>query len=388
MNPFLSWLIFLAVAGAAYYVYAKPTLPWDAKRQVEQVIVTKGGAIHLVEEKAEKERKKKKKTEKTPKPQPVPQPKIVPSSDGDSENDVEEEDQKEAIKRLHALKSGISLEPTRGRKSATQKQNLAAPANTSRASSTGADADIDEKESSKRASSSDPTTGPAGAQCHTLNPAPPEKKAKTTSVTPEPGAQSKKNKKKKEKAKQAREEELHELNLARERHRAAQKAEESSRQKNTPPPPVQSAWTAKSSSPAPKPTSGGADADLLDTSDNPAPASGSDRSEEEAQTHSSYLDQSQWEEIPSHVREENEWSTVSSKKSKDRSKLKQSATSESEVPAKEAGKAPTRPVVSASTPAMIRGKSSNGFEALSDDAATTRSSDWAEVDGWEVHPSS
>lgn len=450
MNPFVSWLIFIAIAGAAYYVYAKPPLPWEAKRPGDQVIVTKGSAINLGEEKTEKKKKKKaekpakvektekpvkaEKTEKPvkaekvekpvkeekpkpakaekPKPQPAPQPKVVLSSDNDSDNDVEEEDPKEAIRRLHALKSGISLERTestgsqsnkaRGRK-AGSKQNLAAPSGTSRASSTGADADIDEKESSRYPSSSDPSdmleAPQPGARVLNITPStqpPREKKTKPQSTTPEPGTQSKKNQKKKEKAKQAREEELAALAAAREQHRAAQKAEEAARQKRSPAPAssqTDSAWTTVNgkggASVAPKATSGAAVADFLDTFNTPAPAS--DRSDEDPQTRSSYLDQSQWEEIPSHVREENEWATVPSKKTKERSKPKQSAASESDAPASKSEpekKTRARPTVTASTSALVRGKSTNGFEALSDDAGTQRSSDWDQVDGWEVHPSS
>lgn len=439
MNPFVSWLIFIAIAGAAYYVYAKPQLPWEAKRPGNQAIVS---AINLGEEKADKKKKKKKtekpaKAEKTEKraqvekiekplkeekpkpakaeqskPQPAAQPKIILSSDNDSDDDAEEEDPKEAIRRLHALKSGISLERTestgsqsskaRGRK-AGSKQNLPAPSGASRASSTGADADIDEKESSRYPSSSDPSdmleAPQPGARILNITPStqpPREKKTKAQSTTPEPGTQSKKNQKKKEKAKQAREEELAALAAAREQHRAAQKAEEAARQKrnqDTAAPQPGSAWTTVNgkagASVAPKATSGVAVADFLDTFNTPAPAS--DRSDEDPQSRSSYLDQSQWEEIPSHVREENEWATVPTKKTKERSKPKQSAASESDAPASKSEpekKVRTRPVVTASTSALVRGKSASGFEALSDDTGTQRSSDWDQVDIWEVHPSS
>ncbi|RPB27871.1 hypothetical protein L211DRAFT_845870 [Terfezia boudieri ATCC MYA-4762] len=439
MNPFVSWLIFIAIAGAAYYVYAKPPLPWETKWPGNQVIVTKGSAINLGEEKPDKKKKKKKekpaKTEKTekpaqvekpmkeekpkpakaeqPKPQPATQPKIILSSDNDSEDDAQEEDPKEAIRRLHALKSGISLERTestssqsskaRGRK-ASSKQNLPAPSGTSRASSTGADADIDEKESSRYPSSSDPSdmleaAPQPGSRILNITPStqpPREKKAKAQSTTPEPGTQSKKNQKKKEKARQAREEELAALATAREQHRAVQKAEEVARQKrsqNTVAPQSGSAWTTVNgkagASAAPKATSGAAVTDFLDTFNTPAPAS--DRSDEDPQSRSSYLDQSQWEEIPSHVREENEWATVPTKKTKERSKPKQSAASESDAPVSKSEleqKVRTRPAVTASTSALVRGKSSKGFEALSDDAGTQRSSDWDQVDSWEVHPSS
>ena len=444
MNPFVSWLIFIAIAGATYYFYAKPPLPWEAKRPVDAT-VTRGSAIHLGEEKGDKKKQKKKsekpekpaKAEKAEKPtkvekvgkpvkeekpkpakvdqqkpQPAAQPKIILSSDNDSDDDVEEEDPKEAIRRLHALKSGISLERTestgsqsskvRGRK-AGSKQNLPAPSGTSRASSTGADADIDEKESSRYPSSSDPSdmleAPQPGAKVLNITPStqpPREKKPKPQSTTPEPGTQSKKNKKKSEKAKQAREEELADLAAAREQHRAAQKAEEAARQKHnldTAAPQPGSAWTTvngkSGASVAPKATSGAAVADFLDTFNTPAPAS--DRSDEDPQSRSSYLDQSQWEEIPSHVREENEWATVPIKKTKERSKPKQSAASESDAPASKSEleqKVRTRPATTASTSILIRGKSTNGFEALSDDAGTQKSSDWDQVDGWEVHPSS
>jgi len=439
MNPVVSWLIFIAIAGAAYYVYAKPPLPWEAKRPGDKVIVTKGSAINLGEGKADKKKKKKKsekpaKAEKTeeptkvgkiekpvkeekPKPgkaeqqkaQPAAQPKIILSSDNDSDNDAQEEDSKEAIRRLHALKSGISLERTestgsqsskaRGRK-AGSKQNLPAPSGTSRASSTGADADIDEKEPSRYPSSSDPSdmleAPQLSARVLNITPStqpPREKGTKAQSTTPEPGTQSKKNQKKKEKAKQAREEELAALAAAREQHRAVQKAEEAARQKRNPDtaaPQPDSAWTTVNgkagASVAPKATSGAAVVDFLDTFNTPAPAS--DRSDEDPQSRSSYLDQSQWEEIPSHVREENEWATVPTKKTKERPKPKQSAASESDAPASKPEPARTRPAVTTSTPVLIRGKSTNGFEALSDDAGTQRSSDWDQVDGWEVHPSS
>lgn len=436
MNPFVSWLIFIAIAGAAYYVYAKPPLPWEAKRPGDQAIVS---VTKLGEEKADKKKKKKKtekpaKAEKTekraqvekpvkeekpkpakaeqPKPQPAAQPKIILSSDNDSDDDAEEEDPKEAIRRLHALKSGISLERTestgsqsskvRGRK-AGFKQNLPAPSGTSgasRASSTGADADIDEKESSRYPSSSDPSdmleAQQPGARILNITPStqpPREKKTKAQSTTPEPGTQSKKNQKKKEKAKQAREEELAALAAAREQHRAAQKAEEAARQKRNPDtaaPQPSSAWTTVNgkagASVAPKATSGAAVADFLDTFNTPAPAS--DRSDEDPQSRSSYLDQSQWEEIPSHVREENEWATVPAKKTKERSRPKQSAASESDAPASKLVPERTKPVVTASTSVLVRGKSTSGFEALSDDAGAQRSSDWDQVDSWEVHPSS
>ncbi|KAF8420829.1 hypothetical protein EV426DRAFT_537083 [Tirmania nivea] len=419
MNPFVSWLIFIAIAGAAYYVYAKPPLPWEAKRPGDQVLVTKKSAINLGEEKADKKKKKKKlekqaKAEKTEKPaqvEKVEKP-IILSSDNDSDDDVEEEDPNEAIRRLHALKSGISLERTesigsqsnkaRGRK-AGSKQNLPAPSGTSRASSTGADADIDEKESSRYPSSSDPSdmleAPQPGARILNITPStqpPREKKAKTQSTTPEPGTQSKKNQKKKEKAKKAREEELAALALTREQHRAAQKAEEAARQKRNPDtaaPQPDSAWTTVNdkagASAAPRATSGATVADFLDTFNTPAPAS--DRSDEDPQSRSSYLDQSQWEEIPSHVREENAWATVPTKRTKERSKPKQSAASESDALGSKSEpeqKIRTRPVVTASTTALVRGKSTSGFEALSDDAGTQRSSDWDQVDGWEAHPSS
>ncbi|KAF8454236.1 hypothetical protein BGX38DRAFT_1141193 [Terfezia claveryi] len=437
MNPFVSWLIFIAIAGAAYYVYAKPPLPWEAKWPGNQVIVTKGSAINLGEERPDKKKKKRKekpaKAEKTekpaqvekpmkeekpkpakaeqPKPQPATQLKIILSSDNDSEDDAQEEDPKEAIRRLHALKSGISLERTestgsqsskaRGRK-ASSKQHLPAPSGTSRASSTGADADIDEKESSRYPSSSDPSdmleAPQPGARVLNITPSiqpPREKKAKAQSTTPEPGTQSKKNQKKKEKARQVREEELAALAAAREQHRAVQNAEEVARQKrspNTVAPQPGSAWTTVNgkagASAAPKATSGAAVADFLDTFNAPAPAS--DRSDEDPQSRSSYLDQSQWEEIPSHVREENEWATVPRKKTKERSKPKQSAASESDAPVSKSEleqKVRTRPAGTASTSALVRGKSTNGFEALSDDAGTQRSSDWDQVDSWEVHPS-
>lgn len=434
MNPFLSWLIFIAIAGAAYYVYAKPQLPWEAKRPGDQVIVTKGSALNVGEERVDKKKKKKaekpakaekvekvekekpakaEKVEKAtkdekqkpakaekPKPQPAPQTKVVPSSDNDSDNEAEEEDPKEAIRRLHALKKGITLERTestgsqsgkRGRKSAS-KQNLAAPSGTSRASSTGADADIDEREPTRYPSSSDPSDmleAQPGARVLNITPSTkptPEKKTKAQSTTPEPGTHSKKNQKKNEKAKAAREEELAALAAAREQHRAAQRAEEATRQQKNPPPaaPQESAWTTVGSkggaSVAPRATSTAGVADFLDTFN-----------DEDPQARSSYLDQSQWEEIPSYVKEEAEWNTVPSRKGKDRSKAKQNAGSESDAPAAKAEpekKVKTRPTVTANTAASIRGKSTYGFEALSDDAGTQRSSDWDQVDGWEVHPSS
>lgn len=443
MNPFLSWLLFIFIAGGTYYIYARPQLPWEAKRPGDQVVVTKGSAINLGEEKTEKKKSIKKKAEKPAKVEKVekpakaekpekpekpakeekqkpakaekgkgpaaPAPKVVPSSDNDSDNEVEEEeDLRESMKRLHALKHGISLERTessssqskaRGRKSGS-KQNLAAPSGVSRASSTGGDADIDEKDY-RYPSSSDPSdmleAQQPGARVLSITPSsqpPRDKKAKPQPTTPEPGTQSKKNQKKKEKAKQARDDELADLAAAREQHRATQKAEQAAQQKRNPPPAApkpNSTWTAvggnSGASAAPKATSGAAVADFLDTFNTPAPAS----SDEDPQTRSSYLDQSHWEEVPPHVMEEQPWATVSSKSKKERTKPNQNAASESDAPAAKSEpekKGRTKPVVTASTTALVRGKSSNGFEALSDDAGTQRSSDWDQVDGWEVHPSS
>lgn len=420
MSPFLSWLVFIILGGAAYYIYAKPQLPWKTKRIGDQVITTRP------EEKTDK--RKKKKTEKPPKadksergekstkvekekpqkaerakPQSATNQKVAPSFDNGSDNDVEEEDSKDDIRRLYAIKSGISLEKVnssspkpskvRGRQSAS-KQNLPAPTATSRTSSAGAEADIDEKEPFKYPSSSDPSDmlevpKPGTKVLSITSSTQPlrEKQSQSQSTTPEPGTHSKKNQKKIQKAKQAKEEEAAAQKAAREKHKAAQRADEEVRQQRAPAPAVESVWATVNGKDVK--SSGAALPGLLDTSNTPEPPS--EKSDEEPQTRSSYLDQSQWEEIPSHIQSPNEWTTVPSKKNKDQSKAKQGAASESDVPQgkpEPEKKSRTKPVVTNSTTISIRGKHTNGFEVLSDDAGTQGSPDWAEQDGWEVHPSS
>ena len=410
------------MAGAAYYVYAKPQLPWMNKRIGDPVITRPeertdkrkkkkaekppkaeklvkaekvGGAEKLT--KAEKE--KPTKAEKA-KPQPATNQKVAISYDNDSEND-EEQDYKEDIRRLHALKNGVSLEKSnssgsksskvRGRQPAS-KQNPLAPTTASRTSSAGAEADIDEKEPFRYPSSSDPSdmleAPKPGTKVLSITPStqpPRENKSQSQSTTPEPGTHSKKNQKKKEKAKQAKEEEAAAQKAAREKHKAAQRADETVQQR-IPDPAVKSVWTTVNGKDG---KSSGALPDYLDTSSTLAPSP--EKSDEELQTRSSYLDQSHWEEIPSHIQSPNQWTTVPPKKNKDQSKAKQGAASESDVPQAKPEpekKTRTKPVVTNSTTISIRGKHTHGFEVLSDDPSTQRSPDWAEHDGWEVHPSS
>lgn len=411
------------MAGAAYYVYAKPQLPWGTKRIGDQVIITrpeektekrkkrkaekqpKAEKLEKTEraEKAEKLMKVEKKPQKAEKakPQPAINQEVAPSFDNDSDNDVEEQDSKEDIRRLYALKSGVSLErvgssgpksnKARGRLPAS-KQNLPAPTAASRTSSTGAEADIDEKEPFRYPSSSDPSdmleVPKPGTRVLSITPStqPPRENKSPHSTTPEPGTHSKKNQKKKEKSKQAKEEEAAAQKAAREKHKAAQRADEGVRQHRIPVPAVESVWATVNGKDGK--SSGAALPDFLDTSNTAAPPS--EKSDEEPQTRSSYLDQSQWEEVPSHIQSQHEWTTVPPKKNKDQSKAKQGAASESDVPQAKPElekKSRTKPLVTNSTTISIRGKHTHGFEVLSDDT-TQGSPDWAEHDGWEVHPSS
>lgn len=446
MNTFLSWLLLLAISGFTYYFYAKPQLPWDSKSGGDRVIVTKGKAVFAgVEEKVEKATNKKKKKagaketpkvekakqekpakqekaakqekpkaekkteKKVQKPEPVAQP-ISSSSSSESDSDeAEEEDPKEAIRRLHALKSGTPINKSedssapkpsksaRGRKGA-EKQNLAAPTGASRASSTGADADIDEGDWS-RPSGSDPSDmleqsrgGPRVLNIVPSAQPPKERKQKEKSESPAPGAQSKKNQKKREKAKAAREEELAQLKASREQYRASQKAEEAAKPKPAAPAPAPSdaAWTTVNGKKvtAPKPSAPVSGSALLDTlSARPTSSSGDD--DRQNMTYSSYLDQSQWEEIPADVRDETEWSTVPTKGKKSgktaTARDESGANTPAPVEEKKIASRP-KPSLATSSATIVRTKSTNGFEALSDDAGTARSSDWAEVEGWEVNP--
>lgn len=433
MGPVENWSIFILIVGGLYYFYfhKKPTPTRTLKRAEEVVInTTKGSALYLGASGAGSgnevaEKKKKKPAKKPAKPQSVPAPKIALSSDGSDDEAVQEEDPRESIKRLHALKSGQSLpnkaeasgskpesSTARARQIPQKKQSLAPKsplATASQASSTGADADIDEEGSTplNTVSGDDPSDmleKPApGPRVMTINPStqPTRQPKAKKEAAPEPGTQSKKNQKKKEKAKAAREEELAMLRSNREQYRAVQKAEEAKSQRGQPPAPVpqpDSAWTTvngKSAKKTTEPTTTvkSRPSDLLDTfeAQTTSYTSRNVDSDEEPQTHPSNLDASHWEEVPAHVREEGEWNTVGTKKTKEKTKpilsseSSKTATQEQEIkPRKQALALPTG--VPKATP-IIRNKSVNGFEALSGDSAvSTRSSDWAEVDAWDVHP--
>lgn len=445
----MSWSLFLVLAGGIYWVYFYPRSA-SAKLQSKPVGEDKAaGSIFLGASgtegagSSEKRKKKKKSALSNTAPKDAVSTdntfKVTESTDDD---DVAQEvDQAELLRRLQSLKEGSNAgnkKPTSASSStrlAPKKQTLVAPASpfatASQTSSAGADADIDEEETTrlpeseysslpKQSHSSDPsdmleasTGGPGVLKITSSTQLPRTQKQKTASTPDQAGVHSSKNAKKKEKQKAAKEAEKADQKARFELHRATMRAAEAAKQKSkpqsaTPPPP--SVWTPTSGQAAPttsKPTADG----LLDTFSTSTASSTHattqdtpvDSEEEKQQMRSTHLDDSYWEEIPEHLI--GGWNEVQKKGRKQKKAAADVQTgdestdaksgresSQAKLPAKVPIKMPSK-VVRPIVQKKDTSKSGNGFQLLDTGSTTSdtknSSSDWAEVDdsdNWAVHP--
>lgn len=448
----ISWGLFLTLAGGIYWVYFSPKSA--TRLRPKPVVEDKGaGSIFLSAGGAEgagTNEKKKKKKKKSALSNTAPKD-IVSTDDGfkaaestDDEDVVQEEDQAKLLRRLQNLKEGSSTgnkkfasTSSSTRQLVPQKSTLAAPASpfatASQTSSAGADADIDEEETTQlpgsdfsplaqQSLSSDPsdmleasTGGPGVLKITSSTQLPRIQKQKTTSTVSQPGVHSSKNTKKKEKKKVEKDAEKADQKARLELHHATMKAAEAAKQKGKPQAaalPPASVWTGnnnQASSTAHK----SAAVELLDTFTVPeatgvsvaTPHTPTDSEEDKQQMRSTHLGDSYWEEIPEHLiggwnevqkkgrKQKKVTGEVQASKSEDESTDARSAkeTFQSKIPTKVPSKAASKVVKP--VPKRETSVSGNGYQLLDTGSATSNannsSSDWAEVDdldNWAVHP--
>jgi hypothetical protein len=386
MDPVVSWVIFIFVIVAVWYLNKRQNAPVPKKvesppEKAKAAFVSTAGSGN---DASDAKKKTKKKTKKSP--APAVAPKEVVSSANQSDDDVAEEVSLREVAR-RVKNQGASLKPSATRNYA--------------ASQTSADGDIDDEEFVK-GSSTDPsdmletsTTGPGVLRIGAPTQPPRGQKQKKSSTTPEPGLHAAKNTKKKEKKKAERAEERALQQTRLEAHRKAQRAEEAKQPDVTAP--SDSAWTPVTTgkkSPAPKAAT--PPPALLDTF---TPADSAD----ETIAASTTLGDS-WESIPRGLQvPEPEWNEVKSKKGR-----KDRKADDSDVPRSSDEREPSAPKAKAVTPAPEFSKptppppapklavqkkntsSTNNFAAL--DNRTASGSDWTSVEdnieNWVAHPES
>jgi len=458
----VSWGLFLAIAFAGYWWYcgsgkAQPhgkhiVSTSSEKLSSGSIFVSSGTDGNTAEKK--KKPKKKKATLSNTGPKKVAShedgEKVVQSTDDDVAQD---EDELQALRRLQSLTesggkkgapSSSSAKQSQSQKSQLQKPYLTTPASpfatASQTSSTGADADIDEEETSQlpgsgfqQSTSTDPSDmlegSASGARVLTITSStqpPRTQKQRSTTPASQSGTHANKNAKKKEKKKLEKEAERADQKARFEQHRASVRAAEAAKQKSKPPaddPMVGSAWITvngkRSSTPTNarevKPTSG----DLLDTFVSPDTQTNtqhiSDDSEDKNLTKSQDLTQrheindSLWETVPAYLAED--WSEVQRKGRKQKKAINNPDTGKSgdESASIESTKVSHKPNPERPTASKKEGpkkeiskaaageptKSGNGFQLLDTGSTTSdtknSSSDWAEVDdsdNWAVHTES
>ncbi|KAI5805912.1 hypothetical protein EDC01DRAFT_270199 [Geopyxis carbonaria] len=418
-SPIISWGILIAVVGVWYYLNNKKKVVPDKKavnatlEKSKNVFLTGGSGTDAGEAK-----KKKKKKNKAALSNTAPK-EVVSTDDQVSDGEVAEEvNPADVVKRLQSIKNGGNGKGTASRQG-RQGSNLA-PSHSpfSQTSSTGADADIDEEEStplvrsaiSTKGSSTDPSDmleAPTSAGPAVLKigaPIQPPRQPKTKSAPKdESGLHANKNQKKKEKKKAEKDAARADQKSRFEQHRQTMRAEEAAQQKTKPTPAraaASSAWTQANGGSAPvvaAPVASAPAGSLLDTFVS---------EDEQAQQNAALGDS--WEAVPLHVQEpEPEWSEVKSKKDR---KPKKAATPTNEVPGSDYFKSsdeytpsvqaappvkqPVRqPVKPAAPKKEAAPKGGNAYSMLetASDAKTTSGSDWSQVDNldnWAVHPES
>jgi len=456
----VSWGLFLAIAFAGYWWYggsgkAQPhgkriVLTSSEKLSGGSVFVSSGTDGNTAEKKKKPKKKKTALSNTAPKKVASHEDgeKVVQSTDDDVARD---EDELQALRRPQSLtesggKKGVpsssSAKQSQSQKSQLQKPYLTTPASpfatASQTSSTGADADIDEEETSQlpgsgfqQSTSTDPSDMLEGstseARVLTITPStqpPRTQKQRPTTPASQSGTHANKNAKKKEKKKLEKEAERADQKARFEQHRASVRAAEAAKQKSKPPsddPMVGSAWITvngkRSSTPTNalevKPTSG----DLLDTFVSPDTQANtqhiSDDSEEEKNltksqdlTQRQEINDSLWETVPAYLAAD--WSEVQRKGRKQKKVINNPDTGKSgdESASVESTKVSHQPNPERPTASKKEGfkketskaatsestKSGNGFQLLDTGSTTSdtknSSSDWAEVDdsdNWAVH---
>ncbi|KAG0126493.1 hypothetical protein HOY82DRAFT_581032 [Tuber indicum] len=458
----VSWGLFLAIAFAGYWWYGGSRKVQPHGKRIISAASEKlsGGSVFVSSgtdgNAAEKKKKSKKKkaalsntcTKKVASIEGGE--KVAQSTDDDAAQD---EDELQALRRLQSLTegggkkgalSGSPANQSQSQKSQLQKPYLTTPASpfatASQTSSTGADADIDEEETSQlpgpgfqQSTSSDPSDmleeSTTGARILTITPSTqPPRTQKQRSTTPaiQSGTHANKNAKKKEKKKLEKEAERADQKARFEQHRASVRAAEVAKQKSKLPsddPMVGSAWITvngkRSSTPTNAPEANPASGDLLDTFVSPDPHARTQHisvdSEEDENlakcldpTHRQDINDSLWETVPAYLAAD--WSEVQRKGRKQKKAINNPDTGKSgdESASVESTKVsqqpnPGRPTFSKeglkkeTSKAMANEstKAGNGSQLLDAGSTTSdtknSSSDWAEVDdsdNWAVHTES
>ncbi|CUS08673.1 unnamed protein product, partial [Tuber aestivum] len=459
----ISWGLFLAIAFAGYWWYGGSGRAQPHGRRVVSAASDKlsGSGIFVSSgtDGNTAEKKKKPKKKKTALSNTVPK-KVTYNGNGEkvaqsTDDDVaQDEDELQALRRLQSLTesggkkgapSSSSTKQSQSQKSQLQKPHLTTPASpfatASQTSSTGADADIDEEETSQlpgsgfpQSTSTDPSDmlegSTPGARVLTITPStqpPPSQRQGPITPSGQSGTHAIKNAKKKEKKKLEKEAERADQKARFEQHRASVRATEAAKLKSKPPPDdrmVDSAWITvngkRSSTPTNAPEIKSVSGDLLDTFVSPDSQASTqhisgDSEEDKNLAKSQDLTQRQditdslWETVPAYLAAD--WSEVQRKgrKQKKVNNNPDTGKSEDESASIESTKVsrqpePERPPVSkkegfkkeaSQTVASEATRSSNGFQLLDTGSTTSdtknSSSDWAEVDdsdNWAVHTES
>ncbi|PWW72640.1 hypothetical protein C7212DRAFT_347680 [Tuber magnatum] len=455
----ISWGLFLAIAFAGYWWYGGSGKAQPHGRRIvsaaseklsgSSVFVSSGTDGNTAEKKKKPKKKKAALSNTVPKKVTSNEggEKVAQSTDDDVARD---EDELQALRRLQSLTEGGGKKGAPSNYSAKQPQSqkpyLTTPASpfatASQASSTGADADIDEEETSQlpgsgfqQSTSTDPSDmleGSApGARVLTITPstqAPRTQKQRSITPAGQSGTHANKNAKKKEKKKLEKEAERADQKARFEQHRASVRAAEAAKQKSKPPsddPMAGSAWitvngkrsSTPTNAPEVKPALGG---DLLDTFVSPdtqasAQHNSGDSEEDKNLAKSQDVTQHQdindslWETVPAYLAAD--WNEVQRKGRKQKKVINNPDTGKSgdESASVESTKVSHQPDPERQTVSKMEGfkketsktvaseatKCSNGSQLLDTSSTTSdtknSSSDWAEVDdsdNWAVHTES
>ncbi|KAG0643027.1 hypothetical protein HOY80DRAFT_998043 [Tuber brumale] len=459
----VSWGLFLAIAFAGYWWYGGSRKAQPHGKRIISAASEKlsGGGVFVSSGTDGNAAEKKKKPKKKKAALSNTSTKKVASIEGgekvaqSTDDDVaQDEDELQALRRLQSLTecggkkgtlSGSSANQSQSQKSQLQKPYLTTPASpfatASQTSSTGADADIDEEETSQlpgsgfqQSTSADPSDmleeSASGARILTITPSTqPPRTQKQRSTTPaiQSGTHANKNAKKKEKKKLEKDAERADQKARFEQHRASVRAAEVAKQKIKPPSDdlmVGSAWITvngkRSTTPTNTPEVKLASGDLLDTFVSPDTQASTQHISGDSEEDKSFakhqdpaqhqdINDSLWETVPAYLAAD--WSEVQRKGRKQKKAINNPDTGKSgdESASVESTKVSQQPNPERSTVSKREGlkketsktvdsestKSGNGFQ-LFDAGSTTSdtknsSSDWAEVDdsdNWAVHTES
>ncbi|TGZ79638.1 hypothetical protein EX30DRAFT_396974 [Ascodesmis nigricans] len=369
-GPLLSWGIVLGLVGVFWFL----SRPKQAKQAVATARATteKAKPIFVGSTAEADEKKSKKKKKKTAKPATTPKEVVATTDDAPSDDDLAEEvNLKDVARRMQSQKvTGVGS----GKKNASGHSPFAT------ASTSGADADIDEEESTPLTGSSRdpsdmleaPTDGPGVLRIGAPVQPPRSKKQKAQSTTSEPGIHASKNAKKKEKKKAEKEAARADQKSRFEQHRQSMRAEQAAAEKARPAPETSSSsWSAGKPSGSSESTP--VNSTLLDTFAPQEPRG---------------LGES-WEAIPPHVQEpEPEWNEVQSRKSrKTKADAKSSDEQEASMPPPRSISPAIKPLPKPQLPQpQIPKKQPSKAKS---EQRTTSGSDWSQVDNieaWAVHP--